>query len=747
MLLVAYRWYEVERYVQEVLSKPPIVQQALAGQLCRRLIQTNGELHFDDYPWGTAAISEDQFVAYWRIICKRKVLSDTPIKHLRKRLPLLSTATATILIREAIQHFEPVVQSWSPSYQANVHALYQLAGDGVRTVVEDWQAPFFGRGSIVDLVDHALTYKGARPTQKWLNKAEQIVPKTDAGQMMQACTESLDIISKRAYPVAPHVSEQLRGLLLSLAFLRTPESLHVLGLAMRVLSEKIPGIGARSEKGFSGAVMALEHMGTFDALATLAIGRTRIQSAKLATLVENTLRVAAAAQGLTLEELEERVIPDFGMDTHGVCRHVLGGDAAELRLGANAKPEILWYSGEKLVSAPPKAMKDRFSDEVAALKRQKKDMESSISAQKRRLDHQFLSRRRVPYAEWKLRYVDHPLMAPLTNRLIWEFVDGEREFLAVPRDGVLVLADGSEHAPPSDGCTVKLWHPISSSDEVAGAWRDWLFSNEITQPLKQAFREIYILTPAEERTDTYSNRFAAQIIRQHQAVSLMRERGWKAKLCGYFDGGDESYPSRALNEWSLKAEFFIEVVGEEMTDAGIAKYVSTDQFRFVHNDAPVALQMVPAIVFSEICRDVDLFVGVATIGNDPMWEDQGQRTVFTQARWHDASFGDLTQQAETRKAVLERLLPRLKISKVSHLDGKFLYVKGTRHTYKIHLGSGNILIEPSGKYLCIVPGGKSEYSNIYLPFEGDRTLSIILSKAEMLAKDHAITDTTILRQL
>jgi hypothetical protein len=36
---------------------------------------------------------------------------------------------------------------------------------------------------------------------------------------------------------------------------------------------------------------------------------------------------------------------------------------------------------------------------------------------------------------------------------------------------------------------------------------------------------------------------------------------------------------------------------------------------------------------------------------------------------------------------------------------------------------------------------------VRLPFEGDSTLSIILSKAFLLADDHRITDPTILRQL
>ncbi len=66
-------------------------------------------------------------------------------------------------------------------------------------------------------------------------------------------------------------------------------------------------------------------------------------------------------------------------------------------------------------------------------------------------------------------------------------------------------------------------------------------------------------------------------------------------------------------------------------------------------------------------------------------------------------------------------------------------------SYKIHLGTSNIMAD--GKYLCIVPGVDREKATNFLPFEGDRTLSIILSKASMLAADDKIMDRTILRQL
>lgn len=75
---------------------------------------------------------------------------------------------------------------------------------------------------------------------------------------------------------------------------------------------------------------------------------------------------------------------------------------------------------------------------------------------------------------------------------------------------------------------------------------------------------------------------------------------------------------------------------------------------------------------------------------------------------------------------------------------------GTLHTYKIHLGSGNVLMSPGDNYLCIVPH-KSSFgtpdSGVSLPFEGDFTLAIILSEAMLLANDTKITDPAVTSQL
>jgi hypothetical protein len=159
---------------------------------------------------------------------------------------------------------------------------------------------------------------------------------------------------------------------------------------------------------------------------------------------------------------------------------------------------------------------------------------------------------------------------------------------------------------------------------------------------------------------------------------------------------------------------------------------------------PISLDQVPALVFSEIMRDIDLFVGVSSIGNDPTRQDGGPHGRYVEYG-RDYSFGDLSTTALSRRETLQGLLPRLKIADRCVLADRFLHVRGTRRDYNIHLGSGNILMEPNDQYLCIVPGspGNVGTPEVYLPFEGDRTLSIILSKAFLLADDATIKDSLI----
>lgn len=179
-------------------------------------------------------------------------------------------------------------------------------------------------------------------------------------------------------------------------------------------------------------------------------------------------------------------------------------------------------------------------------------------------------------------------------------------------------------------------------------------------------------------------------------------------------------------------------------------FCTTDQVQFQRANGQrwetVPLADVPPNVFSEAMRDVDLFVGVTSIATDPTWADRGTDQRFNY--WRDVAFGELSANGQVRRQVIEHLLPKLKIRDRARLEGNYLVVDGHKRTYRIHVGSGNILMSPNDQYLCIVPArGKKPTGTHFVPFEGDEMLAIVLSKALMLADDHRITDPTIVRQI
>jgi hypothetical protein len=56
-------------------------------------------------------------------------------------------------------------------------------------------------------------------------------------------------------------------------------------------------------------------------------------------------------------------------------------------------------------------------------------------------------------------------------------------------------------------------------------------------------------------------------------------------------------------------------------------------------------------------------------------------------------------------------------------------------------------MSPNDQYLCIVAARDSQANKLFLPFDDDPVLSLVLSKAFLLANDTAIKDTTITAQI
>jgi hypothetical protein len=617
------------------------------------------------------------------------------------------------------------------------------------------------------LIHYAQKAKGGKPTKKYLKEADLVIKELGEDSFKNILNDWITSLIQRkeelteykngAYAwtgsqfITSSTSDTMKGFLWISSLIQDPTLVHNISSLAERCYKKIPGQGPAAGAVGNACFYALYACNSMNGIGQLSRLKVKIKQTNAKKLIQKYLLQAAQEQGVSLNEIEDLSIEHFGLE-QGKRTWAFDEYKAELVITGIGKSLLQWYKpdGKSQKSIPAFVKKDH-ADALKSIKKIKKQVNQITSAQRDRLDRMFRIERKWTFEKFNTSYLQHGLMSFLVKSMIWTFEKNGVQISATFFNGDWITNENKKFTPDTS-YTVSLWHPACQAVTAIKKWRDFLYEHKIQQPLKQAYREVYLLTEAEINTKSYSNRMAAHILKQHQYVMLAKGRNWQASLLGGWDGGDNDGAELDIPEYNIRAEFWIQAVAQndQMNDAGIWNYISTDQIRFIdlNTDNTIDLIDVPKTLFSEVFRDVDLFVGVASVGNDPTWSDSGGLPIYRDY-WSTYSFGDLSTIAKNRKEILENLVPRLNIGKVAEVKGKFLVVQGKLRMYKIHIGSTNILMEPNDEYLCIVPdrNKKNVTQDVFLPFEGDNALSIILSKAMLLAADDKITDSTIISQI
>ena len=702
--------------------------------------------------------------------------SNANVKRLVHRLQsVIGSESDLYLYRRASQLINPE-EAWSDQALADIALLDH-------TKQEAWSK----------LLEHCVLTSASKPSKAWLKSAAAYVSEIGVDQFEARIIQWFYLIDKPRTRAITEVSpygadpnlllddanvDLLKGMVWCCVHTENQDIVRAIGFVTQSAYRKVRQKGPRAVRLGNACVWTLGQIPTLDAVGQLAMLKVKTKFGTALKGIEKALNSSAEKLNIPRDEIEEMAVPSYGLEQVGELSIPFADYQAKIVISGSSA-EIQWFQPTgKQQKSIPKFVRIDHADELKALKQQLKDIQKMLPAQKARIESQYLKEAVWQFPSWLERYHNHPLVGTIARRLIWQFKTGETTVSGIWQGEHFLDSAESSITHFDDTTSVSLWHPLDETDlEIIQQWRQLLEKLQIQQPFKQAHREIYLLTDAERNTNTYSNRFAAHVLRQHQFNALCAARGWNNRLRLMVD--DDYLPAHLeLPQWNLRAEFWIEGAGDnygvDTTDSGSYLYLTTDQVRFyaygarqnsahasgggyqmwLRNgetpDEPLPLEQIPSLVLSEVLRDVDLFVGVASVGNNPEWQDGGPEGRY-QTYWECYSFGDLSVSAETRKQALQRIVPRLKIADRCHIAGRFLHVRGDIRSYKIHFGSGNILMEPNDQYLCIVPGQTTKTSRqsgkLHLPFEGDRTLAIILSKALLLAGDSKITDPTITNQI
>jgi hypothetical protein len=513
----------------------------------------------------------------------------------------------------------------------------------------------------------------------------------------------------------------------------------------------------------NAAVWALARAADAEAVRRLLDLKQRIKHKNLRARTEEALAGLAAASGLSPDEVADRQVPDHCLDRSGSRTWQLGGHTVTLSLppSGGVQRTIRDAVGRE-VRAVPAIVRESHAGTWKEITQEGKVIAATLSAQRARLEEAMIAGRTWTLATWQETIGAHPFLSSLARRLVWQvqapapatvmpdedgqWRDVSRQMVTVSPDGLLAVA----HPLTMPDGLLAVAHPLTMPDGDQTAWRQRIVAARLVQPFKQIFRETYVVTPAEEAAGNVSSRFAGMPVALGQIYALTKSRGWSGPLGQTgFDGagvGRREFPAQGVRA-ILQHDFGPGFVAEVET-VSFERRVEPKRGKRPTWE-PMPLRDVPPVVFSEAMRDVDLVVSVAAIGTEAQWRAWEAQRAAGQVRWADQQAAyerHWTELSAGRAAVLGQLLPLLNLADRVTIEGRFVHVRGRCGRYRIHLASGNVHLEPDGRYLCIVASRRGDA--LYLPSEGeDDRISEILSKVVLLAHDDTIKDRSILRQL
>jgi hypothetical protein len=400
------------------------------------------------------------------------------------------------------------------------------------------------RAKVLDLVEEKLPVLSLEMTPTWWREALTQTPLKTLKPL--SWTSDLPAITVGQHALgADHVMELLGALQAStleaphplLALLRehaTPERLEAFGWKL-FESWRAEGAPARDKwafiaTGFLGgdrtilalaplirawpgesqhqrAVLGLEVLRTIGTDTALMQINGIAQKVKFKGLKERAVQcmeAIASSRGMTRAQLEDRIVPDCGLDERGERVFDFGPRRFRFVLGPELKPMIRYPDGAIKPDLPKPGAKDdatKAESAVAEWKLLKKQIADVAKIQSVRLEQAMVTGRRWTGEEFEKLLVHHPLMVHLNRRLVWASYEPSGAVQATFRvTEDQTLADASDEPftlAPSAG--VGVLHPLQLADQphVLEQWGQLFGDYEILPPFPQLGRTAHHLTPEQ----------------------------------------------------------------------------------------------------------------------------------------------------------------------------------------------------------------------------------------------------------
>jgi hypothetical protein len=385
------------------------------------------------------------------------------------------------------------------------------------------------------------------------------------------------------------------------------------------------GVAALVEIGTRGALLEIAH------LARKLPTKTRGEHA------QKILQNLAAAQGLTPDQLQDRILPDCGLDAAGRRTFDYGPRQFELLLDEQLTAILRAGDGRRLTSLPKPNSKDdsaRAAEARSAWKIAKTQIQRTARSLAARFEAAMISGETWSATEFSEYFLRHPLARHVVRRLLWRSsaatattadVGAANELPAdmgiadagastcfrLAEDGTLADFNDTTIELSSESVRVRPVHPLELESGARESWQRLFADYQIVGPFPQLDRPVFRL-PAEQAERRIWTSFTHSQFDAKALVFPLESRGWARD--GYADGGMLTLHTRRFLGSGVTA-CLVYTPGAFLGDLPGSGLQTLTELYFIGPDAPgnssraaLPLGRLPPIVFSETLRDLHTLV-------------------------------------------------------------------------------------------------------------------------------------------
>lgn len=408
---------------------------------------------------------------------------------------------------------------------------------------------------------------------------------------------------------------------------------------------------------------------------------------------------------LFIYEMESKDLRVIQMYEEGVSAE---GYTLKLVLSeGKVKVQIAGQNGKLIQKLPASLAKNQAAEEILACRKS----EESKRIRLKKLLEQSMEEQKEFSFEQICTITRQPLIRSFFEKLI--LTDGRSA--SVFREGSILDLQTKSLA---QGGKFTIAHPVTL--QKTGMLREamkYVIANDIRQPFKQVFREMYLLSEGERNAEEVL-RFKGFNVNLKRAVAALKNRGWgvsediglrKVYYC-------QNTVAAVFREFDYYYIYDFDNEDRELESVLFLERKSADI---------LPLAKIDPIVFSETLRDVDLMVSVSV--NNVYDYELSMSTI------------------EMRRAMVESIVGILGLQNISFLKEN-VKVEGTYGTYIVNIRTGLVFKEGRGNLLLKTIDNYDK--PLALDFiDEDPVTADIVTKLLVLSNDAAIRDGNILDEI